>query len=115
VTTPLALAAPLTDGGMDLDSIRRATGPKATQAAAKELEVVFLSQLIQAMKKTIPKNDFLPEAPSRETFDGVFDRTMASAIAERDPLGLVAKLSGPGLKESANSADTMKGRESHED
>ena len=107
---------------VDLDDVRlrtleRQPAAKAGPAAAKELEVVFLTQLLRAMRKTIPENDLLPRAPARDVYDGVFDRSVAAAMAERDPLGIVRAM---GLKVGAEPADTSVGNppegtgESHE-
>ena len=107
---------------VDLDDVRlrtleRQPAAKAGPAAAKELEVVFLTQLLRAMRKTIPENDLLPRAPARDVYEGVFDRSVAASMAEQDPLGIVR---GIGLKVGAGPADTKVGNppegtgESHE-
>ena len=107
---------------VDLDDVRlrtleRQPAAKAGPAAAKELEVVFLTQLLRAMRKTIPENDLLPRAPARDVYEGVFDRSVATSMAEQDPLGIVR---GIGLKVGAGPADTKVGNppegtgESHE-
>jgi len=108
---------------VDLDDVRlrtleRQPAAKAGPAAAKELEVLFLTQLLRAMRKTIPENDFLPRAPSQDVYEGVFDRSVAASMAERDPLGIVRGIAG--LKVGAEAADTRVGNppegtgESHE-
>jgi len=96
---------------VDLDDVRlrtleRQPAAKAGPAAAKELEVVFLTQLLRAMRKTIPENDLLPRAPARDVYEGVFDRSVATAMAERDPLGLVRSI---GLKVGTDPADIKVG------
>lgn len=78
---------------------------KAAQApadAAKQLEVTFLTQLLQAMRKTVPDSDFLPKSAERDVYDGEFDRSVAEALAARDPLGLVQAL---GLGQGSSSSD----------
>jgi Rod binding domain-containing protein len=85
-------------------------GPEARRAAATELQVMFLTQLLRAMRKTVPENDFLPRSPARNVYEGAFDRSVAEAIAARDPLGLVRTLAGDsGLKLDENPADTVTG------
>ena len=69
---------------VDLDDVRlraleRQPAAKAGPAAAKALEVLFLTQLLRAMRKTIPENDLLPRSPARDVYEGVFDRTVAAA------------------------------------
>ena len=110
---------------VDLDDVRlraleHQPAAKAGPAAAKELEVLFLTQLLRAMRKTIPENDLLPRAPARDVYEGVFDRTVAASMAERDPLGIIRGIGGSGLKVGAQPADTKVGNppegtgESHE-
>jgi Rod binding domain-containing protein len=72
-----------------LEALRAARPDQARAGAARELEAFFLAQLLAAMRKTVPESDFLPRAPSRTVYDGMFDRAVADAMAERDPLGLV--------------------------
>ncbi len=102
------MVADAVDG--QLDAIRRAPAAAASRMAAREIEVVFLTQLLQAMRRTIPENDLLPRSPERDVYDGVFDRTVAQAMSAADPLGLVRTLeSAGGLKVGANPADNSGG------
>ena len=90
-----------------LDAIRRMPPGEARRAAAGELQVEFLAQLLSAMRKTVPESDFLPRSPERNVYEGVFDRAVAEAVAKTDPLGLV-RLMGegpPGLKDPPGSAE----------
>lgn len=119
-------ALPLGAGDVDtgrLDALRRMAPGEGKKAAAGELEVMFLTQLIQAMRRTIPQDDFLPPSPARSVYEGAFDRAVASSIAERDPLGMVRALGadpGPaiahpgearGLKLAGDPADTVTGHQ----
>ncbi len=61
---------------------------RARALAARELTVTFLTQLLDAMRKTIPDAGSTPRSPSRDVLDGVFDRSVAEAISRGDPLGL---------------------------
>jgi Rod binding domain-containing protein len=108
VTLPILQSTDATDAR--LDAIRRAPAQAAPATAARELEIVFFTQLLQAMRRTIPENDFLPRSPERDVYDGVFDHTVAEAMAVGDPLGLVRDLSGAGLKVPARPADSGNGR-----
>ena len=109
-TAPVAL--PFLDGADDrLAAIRRAPGgaqsPAARETAARAVEVMFLTQLVKAMRDTVPESDFLPRSPARSVYEGVFDRTLAESIAERDPLGFVRSIAGPpALKSAGDPADT---------
>ena len=105
---PLAAVTAASDGESGrLDAIRRLPAGKARAAAAGELEVVFLTQLLAAMRKTVPENDFLPRSPARNVYEGVFDRAVAEAVAQTDPLGLVRLMGeeAPGLKNPHGSAE----------
>jgi Rod binding domain-containing protein len=99
------LTAPLPSGDPDrgrLDTIRRMPEGEARRAAAVELQAMFLTQLLSAMRKTVPENDFLPRSPERSVYEGTFDREVAEAIAAGDPLGLVERL-GQGAQETGPS------------
>ncbi|MFN8542735.1 MAG: hypothetical protein U0807_00775 [Candidatus Binatia bacterium] len=72
-----------------LEAFRHMPRDRARAAAGRELETTFLTQLLGALRKTVPQSDFLPRSPSRDVFDGVFDRAVAEAMAARDPLGVV--------------------------
>jgi len=89
VTAPV----PLVDADQGrIDLLRRLPAARAGSAAAGELQVLFMTQLLAAMRKTIPENDFLPKSPARSVYEGMFDRSVAEALAARDPLGLTAQL-----------------------
>ena len=105
--SPVDLATSLPPADPDrarLDAIRRLPEGPARRQAAVELEALFLTQLLSAMRKTVPEDDFLPRSPSRSVYEGAFDQAVAQALASRDPLGLVQTL-GQGLKEPDRPAD----------
>jgi Rod binding domain-containing protein len=105
VSPTLAMPLPLGDpDAARLDAVRRLPEGAARRAAAVELQVMFMTELLSAMRKTVPESDFLPRSPARSIYEGTFDRAVAQAIAARDPLGLVERL-GQGLKEPAGPAD----------
>jgi Rod binding domain-containing protein len=105
-----SLGIPAIDsGGADLDALRRAAPEQAGPEAARQLEVVFLVQLLQAMRKTVPENDFLPRSPERDVYEGVFDRAVAEVMAAGDPLGLVQTVATAGLKSGSRPADNPAG------
>lgn len=99
--TPLGAVGavtPTAPAAGDTDAAKKAAG---VADAAKQLEVTFLTQLLQAMRKTVPESDFLPKSPERDVYNGEFDRSVAEALAARDPLGLVQAL-GPGQAASSS-------------
>src|SRR5262249_44051240 len=87
-----------------LDAVRRLPESAARKAAAVELQVMFLTELLSAMRKTAPEGAFRPRPSPGSIDEGTFDRAAAQAIAARAPLGLVARL-GEGLKERDGPAD----------
>jgi flagellar protein FlgJ len=98
-TTALVPTGP--DDGR-LDAIRRMPEASARRAAAAEIQSVFLAQLLRAMRKTVPESDFLPKSPERSVYEGVFDESVAGALATQDPLGLVKTLGGPAAAPSSS-------------
>ncbi len=63
--------------------------------AAKELESLLFTQLLAAMRTTVPDAGLLTRSAEREVFEGAFDATVADALTARDPLGLVRQIAGP--------------------
>jgi Rod binding domain-containing protein len=80
---------------------------EARRAAAAQLQSVFLVQLLRAMRRTIPENDFLPRAPSRDVYEGLFDRAVADTLAAGDPLGLVRRLDPGGPSGPSSPGATL--------
>lgn len=81
-------------------------------AAARELSTLFLTQLIGAMRKTVPEAGLFPRSEARTVFEGAFDRTMAEVLGAQDPFGLVKAMAppDPGLKVSGPPADSFSGQ-----
>jgi len=117
VTAPVALPPISVDPEAGrLDALRRAPEAQGRVQAVKELEVALFAQMLSAMRKTVPENDLLPRAPSRDVYDGAFDRVVAEKLAETDPLGLTRTLGQELLKsrvEAADSSDGKKGAEAN--
>jgi Rod binding domain-containing protein len=86
----VAASGTLADGRVD--AIRRMGPERGREAAARELQVALFTQLLEAMRKTLPENSLLPRSPARDVYDGMFDRELANALASSDPLGLVEHL-----------------------
>jgi hypothetical protein len=85
-----------------LDTIQRMDAERGRVAAARELQVAFFTQLIEALRRTLPEDSedsLLPRSPTRDVYDGLFDRELASMLVANDPLGLVARLGDGGEKE----------------
>jgi Rod binding domain-containing protein len=109
-------ALPIADADQTrIEALRRMPPARAGKAAAAELQVVFMQQLLAAMRRTIPESDFLPRSPARSMYEGMFDHTVAEALAARDPFGLVGRLGeAAGLKILTHPADEKVGDQSLE-
>ncbi len=55
---------------------------------AHELEGVFLNQLFQAMRASVPRDGILEDAPGQEMFTSVLDEKLASEAAARSQRGV---------------------------
>ena len=85
-----------------LDTIQRMDAERGRVAAARELQLAFFTQLIEALRRTLPEDSedsLLPRSSTRDVYDGLFDRELASMLVANDPLGLVARLGDGGEKE----------------
>ncbi|KPJ96037.1 MAG: hypothetical protein AMS18_01770 [Gemmatimonas sp. SG8_17] len=71
---------------------RSATVPRDEQAQlrrmAHELEGVFLNQLFQAMRATIPEGGVIAASSGQDMFQAMLDEQLATAAAERWRSGL---------------------------
>lgn len=56
--------------------------------ACSQFESLFLSQMFQEMRKSIPKNDFLGGGRDEETFNAMLDDERAKAWAQADGVGI---------------------------
>jgi flagellar protein FlgJ len=55
---------------------------------SRELEGVFLRQLLQAMRATIPEGGFCESSTGREVFNSLLDEQLASLAAQRMQKGI---------------------------
>jgi len=86
-TSALAAArkddAPKTDAPFDL---RKPAPPTETREAvrklAHQLEAVFVNQLFQAMRSSLPENKLLENAPGHSMFTSLMDEKLASEVAD---------------------------------
>jgi Rod binding domain-containing protein len=56
--------------------------------AAEKLEGVFVSMLVETMRKTMSEDGLFGDMPGADVYEGFFDRMMGESIAERGGLGI---------------------------
>lgn len=56
--------------------------------ACREMESVFLHQMIKAMRQTIPNSGLLGGGPGHELYQSLFDMEMSRALARKEGIGL---------------------------
>jgi len=91
---PTSLPSLSVPRGLDdgrLAAIERMGPAEGRRAAARELGEVFFTQLVAALRQTLPEGLF-PRVPGRDVYESLFDRQLAQALAAEDPLGLVERL-----------------------
>jgi Rod binding domain-containing protein len=60
----------------------------ALRRLAHELEGVFMSQLFQAMRASVPESGLVESAPGKELFTSLMDERLAGEAAQRMRNGL---------------------------
>lgn len=60
----------------------------ALRRLAHQFEGVFLDQLFQSMRKSVPEGGFLEKSPGEEMFTSMLDERLASVAADRMERGL---------------------------
>lgn len=61
-------------------------------AAAEGFEAIFLDQMMQSMRKTIPKNEMDLESPATEIYRGMLDSEVAEKSAHQGGFGLADQI-----------------------
>jgi Rod binding domain-containing protein len=110
----IALPAPVDADAARIEALQRGGPGMPRHAAVREVETLFLAQLLKAMRRTVPQNDFLPRSPARDVYEGMFDRAVAESIGRGDPLGLLGRLGDPpgeALKKVDGRADSGVGNQ----
>lgn len=60
--------------------------------AVTELAAVFINQMLQAMRRTLPKSGLFAQSFAHDTYTALCDHEIARHVAQRADLGLVALL-----------------------
>ncbi|GIX47080.1 MAG: hypothetical protein KatS3mg131_1291 [Candidatus Tectimicrobiota bacterium] len=63
-----------------------------SRAVVAELVALFLFQVVQAMRRTVPETGLLGQGFAHELYTAWFDQEVARVLAHRDELGLTALL-----------------------
>jgi flagellar protein FlgJ len=66
-------------------------GQSALRETAQQFEALFLQMMLKSMRDSIEKSDLMASDHS-DTFEGMFDREVAHAMAKRNALGLADML-----------------------
>ncbi|MEE8483782.1 MAG: rod-binding protein [Nitrospinota bacterium] len=80
----------------------------ALKKLSVEFESIFLKEVVKAMRKTVPKNDYLNGGNAEEIYKSMMDDQMAQSMAENGSSGIAQavynKLSGAYLNPNAKDA-----------
>jgi len=87
-TPPVMGASSLSSAAAKLPSTKGASNEKA----AKEMEALFVSQLMKAMRQTVPKDGLMGGGKGEDVARTLQDEAIGKAMAERGGLGLAEQL-----------------------
>lgn len=82
--------------------------PESVQKAASEFEAHFIYFMLQTMRKTIPKTDFLHTMKGEDTYYSIYDREIAREVSKQHGIGLTELLVEElGSQEKKSSSDAL--------
>lgn len=70
---------------------RRSTSQEALKDASEQFEAIFLYQMMEAMRDTVPEGDLLGDRKAESIFQSMLDQEIANNSAQAQSVGL-AKL-----------------------
>ena len=73
---PMASSYAVRNDTGDIEALKR-------KVAFKELEQIFVSMLVQEMRKSVPEGGMLTGGPENKMFQDLLDESFSGAIAER--------------------------------
>lgn len=79
------------DGLGKLKGQARQDAKAATQETAQQFEGLFIQMMMKSMREATVKSD-LSESSAKDTFEGMFDKEVATQMAKRNTLGIADML-----------------------
>ena len=76
-----------TDAFADCSGMEEKQNP-SLHKACRQLESLFLSQLLKEMRKTVPHDGEIPEKNAESLYQSLFDNHLADILAEQQATGL---------------------------
>ncbi len=67
---------------------RQSTSQKGLQDAAEQFEAIFLYQLMEQMRRTVPESDLLGDRGAEKIFQSMLDQEMSLSYAQTQSVGL---------------------------
>ena len=56
--------------------------------ACRDMEAMFVSELLKAMRNGIPESGLLPKTPGRDVYESIFDQQLAGYLSQGRGMGL---------------------------
>ena len=79
---------------------------KKLKEACKDFEALFLSSLLKAMRKTVPKTNLFGSGSGEETFQEMMDVEVSKSAAKTSSMGIADMLYRQLTDEMARKADS---------
>ena len=79
------------DGLGQLKGQARQDAKAATRETAQQFEGLFIQMMMKSMREATPKSE-LSESSAKDTFEGMFDKEVATQMAKRNNLGIADML-----------------------
>ncbi|MCA9774686.1 MAG: rod-binding protein [Myxococcales bacterium] len=76
--------------------------PEAVGKAARQMEELFVYQLLRTMRETVPGDGVLPKNGEQTTYEEMLDQALAGQIAKRGDFGLGKLISDALLRGTEN-------------
>jgi peptidoglycan hydrolase FlgJ len=56
---------------------------KKLRKACADFEAIFINYIFKAMRQTVPKNDYMPQMPGKDTYSMIMDQKVAEDLSRR--------------------------------